>query len=510
MRFARPAPLVQNAARWSRWWPAWLPAATLRLRLTIWYTAVLAATMLVFGLTLYLLLLRTLSQESYGVTVGVAQDLARTVQVRAAPLGGPLRVVLPPANVFGAPATFVQVADTRTGRVVARSASLGGQTLPFLARAVAAARRGQPTVYTVGAIDRLHLYSTPLVIRGRVVGVIQVGNSLAGDERLLDRLRLLLLVGGALALPTAAALGWVLAGRALAPMEDFARTTEAIGRARDFSRRVAHHGPRDEVGRLASTVNTMLAELEDAHTRLERTLAVQQRFVADASHELRTPLTIIRTNADVLRWMDPGDAPERTEALADLAGEARRMGGLVNDLLTLARADAGQNLMLRPTPLRPLVEEACRQARLLAHGQEVAVDGATEADGTDHADYTAPEVTVAIDPDAFKQLLLILLDNALKYTPVGGRVALALDQEGAEVCVTISDTGWGIAPADLPHIFERFYRAPDAHDIGGSGLGLSIARWIAGQHGSRIAVASTPGRGSAFTIYLPARAPDER
>jgi len=508
-----PSRRARIAPWWPAWWPAWLPLTSLRLRLTLWYTVLLAATVCVFGLGLYLLLVRTLSQESYGVTVGVAQDLARTVQVLDAPPHGSLRVVLPPRNVFGAPDTFVQVADARTGRVVARSATLGAQMLPFLAQAVAAARRDQPMVRTLGAIDRLHIYSTPLVSHGRVVGVVQVGRSLTPDDHLLDRLRLLLALGGALVLPTAAGLGWVLAGRALAPIADFARTAEEIGQARDFSRRVAHGGPRDEVGHLAATVNAMLAELEGAHhevegahhdlavanARLARTLAVQQRFIADASHELRTPLTIIRANADVLHWMDAGDAPERTEALADLAGEAARMSGLVNDLLTLARADAGQHLALHPTPLRPLVEEACRQARLLACGQEVVLDGAA----------AAAEVTATIDPDAFKQLLLILLDNALKYTPAGGRVALTLCREGVDVHVTVSDTGIGIAPGDLPRIFERFYRADDARDVGGSGLGLSIAGWIAAQHGGRITATSTPGRGSAFTVHLPTRMPDD-
>jgi len=501
-----PSRRARIATWWPAWWPAWLPLTSLRLRLTLWYTALLAATVCVFGLGLYLLLVRTLSQESYGVTVGVAQDLARTMQVLDASPHGSLRVVLPPRNVFGAPDTFVQVADARTGRVVARSATLGAQTLPFLAQAVAAARRDQPMVRTLGAIDRLHIYSTPLLSRGRVVGVVEVGRSLTPDDHMLDRLRLLLVLGGALVLPTAAGLGWVLAGRALTPIADFARTAAEIGQARDFSRRIAHRGPRDEVGHLASTVNAMLAELEDAHHDLEathhdlaaanahlaRTLAVQQRFVADASHELRTPLTIIRANADVLHWMDAGDAPERTEALTDLSGEAERMSGLVNDLLTLARADAGQHLAPRPTPLRPLMEEVCRQARLLTRGQEVVLD-------------RADMVTAAIDPAAFKQLLLILLDNALKYTPAEGRVALTLCREEEEVRVAVSDTGIGIAPGDLARIFERFYRADDARDVGGSGLGLSIAGWIAAQHGGRIEVASSPGQGSSFTVCLPAR-----
>ncbi len=215
--------------------------------------------------------------------------------------------------------------------------------------------------------------------------------------------------------------------------------------------------------------------------------------MADASHELRTPLTIIRANADVLAWADAGDPAERAYALADLAGEAARMGGLVDRLLTLARADAGQRLTLRPTPLRPLLEEAHRQARLLAPAQRVALA-------------RADEVTVAADPDALKQLLLILVENALKYTSTGV-VTLALSRDGDEARFSVADTGIGIAPEDLLRIFERFYRADAARAIGGSGLGLSIARWIAAEHQGRIDVRSAPGRGSAFTVILPARPP---
>jgi len=216
--------------------------------------------------------------------------------------------------------------------------------------------------------------------------------------------------------------------------------------------------------------------------------------VADASHELRTPLTIIRANADVLGWTDAGDPLERAQALADLAGEAERMGRLVDDLLTLARADAGQALTPRPTPALPALEDAYRRARTLAIGREVALE-------------RADDTTVRADPDALGQLLLILVENALKYTPAGGRVALALRLDGAEARLSVADTGPGIDPADLPHIFERFYRAETARATSGSGLGLAIARWLAEQHGGRIDVASAPGQGSTFTVVLPATQP---
>ncbi len=166
------------------------------------------------------------------------------------------------------------------------------------------------------------------------------------------------------------------------------------------------------------------------------------------------------------------------------------MGRLVDDLLTLARADAGQVLTPRPTPALPALEDAYRRARTLAIEQEVALERVDDA-------------TVRADPDALGQLLLILVENALKYTPAGGRVALALRLDGAEARLSVADTGPGIDPADLPHIFDRFYRAEAARATSGSGLGLAIARWLAEQQGGRIDVASTSGQGSVFTVVLP-------
>jgi len=280
------APLSARFVAWAAappvWWPSWLPVASLRFRLTLWYTAVVAATLLLAGAALYALVLLTLSAQADQVTEGLAQDLARAVQIGHIPPPGALAVTLPRTNIFGAPDTFAQVADLGAGRVVARSANLGDQTLPFLPDALAAARHGQTMARVLEPEEnRLHIYSVPLRAAGRVVGVVEVGRALAGDERLLEILRLVLGLIAGLALPMAAVLGWALAGRALAPIGEFARAAEAIGQARDFARRVAHHGPRDEVGHLAVTVNGMLTALEaahrdlaDANARLEHALAV--------------------------------------------------------------------------------------------------------------------------------------------------------------------------------------------------------------------------------------------
>jgi len=246
---------------------------------------------------------------------------------------------------------------------------------------------------------------------------------------------------------------------------------------------------RDELGQLATAFNGMLTSLEEAYR-------TQQRFVADASHELRAPLTALQGNLELLeRAPDLPDA-EKAEMVACLRQEIGRMGRLVSDLLALAHADAGQKLVSKKlVELDRLLLEAFRDARGLAKGQRLSVG---ELD----------QLQVVGDPDRLKQLLVILMDNALKYTPTGGEVSLGLRRSGGIVELTVKDTGIGISAEDLPHIFERFYRADKARsrDLGGSGLGLSIAKWIVEQHGGSISVSSIPGSGSTFTVCLPASA----
>ncbi len=290
---------------------------------------------------------------------------------------------------------------------------------------------------------------------------------------------------------------WLAAGRAVAPLGRLAQTAETVGTSGDLSRRVDVSGSEDEVAHLATTFNIMLqrlertdADLRAARIRAEEALDAQRRFVADASHELRTPLTTIRGNADLLR--DYGDVTpsDRAAALTQIQQESERMSRLVNDLLTLARADAGQPLAREPVPLGPLLGEVAAQARVLAQGQQVSVVVASDA-------------TVLGDADTLRQLLLILLDNALRHTPEGGSVELRLEEQSGEALVSVRDTGEGRAPGDLPHSFERFYRADRARSGTGVGLGLAIARWIVCEHGGEIKVFSSLGVGSVFSVRLP-------
>jgi len=268
---------------------------------------------------------------------------------------------------------------------------------------------------------------------------------------------------------------------ALQPVDTIAQTARQITAADDLSRRIPYDGPPDELGQLTQTFNETLA-------RLERLFNVQRRFVADVSHEMRTPLTTIRGNVDLMRRFGYDE-----EAIAAIDGEARRMSRLVEDLLLLAKADAGRLPLERQlVELDSIVVEVFNQARVLSDTVTVALGPVEPA-------------RVIGDSDRIKQLLLNLISNGLKYTPEGGTVTLGLQRDGEWVDVNVTDTGVGIPAEDLPHIFDRFYRVDKARSRaqGGTGLGLSIAKWLAEAHGGQITVTSEPGSGSTFTIRLP-------
>ena len=280
--------------------------------------------------------------------------------------------------------------------------------------------------------------------------------------------------------------GWLVAGQALRPVAVLTNAARTISRSREFGRRVPVVHPRDELGRLATTFNEMLVSLETAY-------AAQQRFAADASHELRAPLTVLQANLELLGRKPPLAVEERDSALSEATAEAERLARLVRDLLALARADAGQQIRREVVELDRVLMDVLGQARHLARGQRLEV-GELEP------------VRIMGDADRLKQLLLVLVDNAIKYTKPPGQVVLALKRVASGARITVRDTGVGIPAEALPHVFERFYRADPARsrDPGGTGLGLPIAGWIAVQHGGTIDLESTLGKGTTAVVTLPA------
>jgi signal transduction histidine kinase len=266
------------------------------------------------------------------------------------------------------------------------------------------------------------------------------------------------------------------------PLEDMATAARQITRADDLSRRVPYANRPDEIGDLARAFNQTLE-------RLERLFRTQQRLLADVSHELRTPLTTIRGNLDLMRRMGETDP----QSLAAVQVEIERMTRLVGDLLLLARADSGGlPLERKPVELDYILFDVYRQVRILEPPVQIELTAVDQA-------------TVLGDADRLKQLLLNLVENAVKYTPPGGEVTLSLSKKEGWVYFEVSDTGIGIPPENLPHVFDRFYRVDKARTRaqGGSGLGLSIAKWVAQAHGGAIRVSSQVGEGTTFSVTLP-------
>jgi heavy metal sensor kinase len=296
-------------------------------------------------------------------------------------------------------------------------------------------------------------------------------------------LLLVLFGGGLTAVVLAAIIGWLTASRALKPINTITQTALQITRADDLSRRIPVKNANDELGRMSTAFNETLE-------RLDRLFTSQRRFLADVSHELRTPLTAIRGNVDLLQRMGTADP----ESLRDIRSETERMTRLVGDLLVLAQADSGSlPLERKPLDLDGLLLEVCRETQVLAGNVLLNVG----------------EMDVACvigDRDRLKQVILNLVTNALKYTPEGGRVTLGLTRVNRWVRLTVSDTGVGIPPDELPRVFDRFYRVDKARSraMGGAGLGLSIAQRIAQMHGGRIEAASEGlDKGTTFSLWLP-------
>lgn len=453
---------------------------SIRLRLTLWYSAILGLALVAFSFFLYGVL-------SYTFLLAVDTDLEN----RASSIARYYQAYqdLPKLEWLADANTFVQVTD---GNDSIRSPNLQRPLpLPEEARTTG---QGFFRTYPEASGGRVRLYTKPFLVtvRGNVI-YVQVAQTLHQLDAALVRLPQPLAFGVAIFLGVAALAGWWLARTAMAPIERISRTAEAVGESQDLSQRVPYPGPKDEVGRLADTFNLMLTRLETAYTRLQEAVDAQKRFVADASHELRTPLTIIRGNIDLIHRMGDAAPAEREIALADIQGEAERMTRLVDDLLTMARADVGQAPELVALPLGPLVEEACRRARALPHEATFQVDLPEALD----------RIQIWGDRELLTRALLILIDNAFKYTPDGGSVLVRAGRQGAGVALQVVDTGIGIAREEQAHLFERFYRTDLARSRGGTGLGLSIAMWAAQIHGGRLSADSNPGEGSTFTLWLP-------
>ena len=481
---------------------------TIRLRLTLWYTALLGATLILFSFVFYTALAANLWAQVQQDAARQANEVANTL---AQQLSGniliirnnPTRIQFPDLDFFTS-SLGVQFVDLN-GMIIKRSSNLGPVAVRNYSDALDAIRNGQNhRLYTTDESGtRLLVHSAPVIANNTIVGAIQVIKPVAEVRNTLGQVSRYLILGTALSLVLAAIVGAFLARRALAPIDSIANLADSISGAKDLSLRIDIPADESEVGRLADTFNEML-------DRIQKLFRTQQRLIADVSHELRTPLTTIQGNIGLLRRATSDSASEAArahltteviqETLTEVEEETTRMGRMIGDLLLLAQADSGMlQLQLEPVELDTLLLDVYRQT--LRISEQTKGPGALDIRlGSED------QALVMGDPERLRQLLLNLAENAVKYTPDGGSVTLSLENEDSWVNISVADTGIGISQAHQEHIFDRFFRTDKARsrEMGGSGLGLSIVQSIAQAHNGRVTVSSKPNEGSTFVLWLPA------
>jgi len=475
---------------------------SIRGRLTLWYATALILSLAVFAVVLYF----ARRSASY-------QDLDRRIQSEADLTAGILaesyraRGVLVEPDTANRPVLIPEVAavlevvpdflllTSRDGRLL--FASPDARALTFsefeqLSQLVAQEPPGRvPSRYRIAPNGpTMHYVIRVIPEAGGQFGALFAGADTRSAELGLQQLVSTIVVAFIIGLVPAVLVGRWLAGRALEPVDRMITEVREISDGRTLHRRLAVPMVKDELGRLAETLNQMM-------TRLERSFVALRRFTADASHELKTPLTVVR--AGVERAITRPDMPQETLApLEETLQEVNRMTELLDSLLTLARADEGRaELHREAVDLRSIVAEAGETGELLADHAGVAIEIRTPPN----------PVVLGVDRSRVRQLILNLIENAVKYTPRGGNVSVQLGTSDGKVLFTVADSGIGIAPGDLPHIFDRFWRADSARtrtgERPGAGLGLAISKWIVEAHGGAIDVQSRPGRGTTFTVTFP-------
>lgn len=457
----------------------------LRWRLTLWHLGLTALGVLVLIWVSYRVLSDSLRAEIDRTLDERANHVADAVAV--VPNRPIVGISQTTTDEFRSPGVYVQLFDDQ-GRVVAHSINLGAQQLPTTADEIEQMLAGE-TFYLTSRVEGqpVRLYHRPLTRNGLFIGAVLVGQSLAGLEATLGRLRLIYVIGTGFILIFGWLGGWILASQGLQPIARIARAARETVRAEDLTRRVPYSGPADEVGTLATTYNEML-------DRLQGLFEAQRRFLAEAAHELRTPLASMLGNVDLLgRFGD--DPTRRQETVLALQRTGRHVARLLDDLLLLAQAEAGWHLELRPLAVDDIFLEVYESARTIPGGVGLTLTACEPA-------------CILGDPDRLRQVFLNVIDNALKYSPATERVELRLWRDDGQVKVCVSDQGPGIPPAALPHIFEPFYRAHAGERVRGVGLGLAIVRWIVTEHGGQVTLGSSNGRGTTLSLAFPEFHPD--
>jgi two-component system, OmpR family, sensor kinase len=460
----------------------------IRRRLVLLAIGVATAGMALFAVLLSGLLARGVSDDRDAALAQLATETAGIIATLA-PSALAARTPLAPIDLATSVDPFIVVVDA-DGASLYATGTLDGAPLRIPAAVIVEASETGISDATVRpAPDQEFRLFAVRWSRDGSTGVAVAGQSTRFVDQQIAGVRFFLIFAAVVAIVAVALATWLVVGRALRPLRTLTATADEIATTGDLSRRLPPVRTRDEVGVLTTSFNGMLDRVSAAQDQLAASLAAQRRFVADASHELRTPLTTIRNNAGFLLEHPAASPTDRSEAITDIAAESERLSRLVDDLLRLARADAGGRFERHPVDLARIVADVARKARTTARAVTSQVpDGPVVVDG---------------DADALTRLAWILVENALTHGAGNVEVSVTVDGIAAMTKLSVSDHGPGIPTGQEQRIFERFHRADPARSGGGAGLGLAIALSIAVAHGGGISAANRDGGGSTFVVELP-------
>jgi len=475
-----------------------LQIETVRGRLTAFYIIVLAAALFIVGGLIYVLLARALYAR-------IDDGLHALVQITTTSLTNDLAEGQDVADA--ARSTAAELSSRQqmlaiydeAGRLLAEGGRDDDLTiaLPAVETIPTDDAMLQTVIEEKDDDDRHRLaLSRVTILPHNAKYIVVAGSSLEPTDEELESLRQILAYVVPIALVLAGIGGWFLARQSLSPVATMVERARKMS-AENLSGRLPVGNPRDELGRLAETFNDLLGRLEASITTQRQLMATQRQFMADASHELRTPVATTRTAANVALQQTHRDEREYRDTLIIIEQQATRLSRLVDDMFTLARADAGSYPVRRtPMYLDEVIEEVVRAARVLSATKEVVIELET-----------ATSAAFTGDEDLVRRLVANLLDNAVRHAPAGSAVRVDLRSVTQGYAITVSDRGPGISSEIQEHIFERFYRGDAARtrSDGGAGLGLALARWIANVHGGDVTLVRSSDEGTTFTAVLPDR-----
>ncbi len=457
----------------------------IRWRLTIFNSLAICSILLIFGAALYFLLRGALLQNMESIVQNQATAAARTVNSGDSLGKGDMEQLI----LNG---VFIVVRDGH-GHILKGTVNPGKEHKASDGVWRRALNSGKPASGTASLSRQApdYVYAVPVHPGNGPARVVEAGKPYQSAQDTLEDFSTILAAGIGAAFVLSVAGAYLLARAALRPVDEVVKAAREMSEG-DLDKRLPVVYPKDEIGRLAITINDFLSRMQMAFARREEALVRQKHFAADASHELRTPLTSIRGYAKMLSGWALEDREVARESVSAIDRESERMQGMVESLLALTRGDEGAPLRLGDHDLTVVAREATETARAVADGKVSLryVPSQTRIEAT-------------FDRDRIRQAASILLDNAIKYTPQGGKVEIRAREEDGRAILEVSDTGVGISKDELPLIFERFYRADPSRTTDGAGLGLAIARQIAEAHGGEIRVQSKTGEGSTFTLSIP-------